>query len=172
MAKLESMFHYIVEECEHPIVPLSKEIKLINDYIELELVRYGNNLSIDTKIIIGENKMITPLLLIPFIENSFKHGASKMLNNPWIKLDIKVNENMLYFSLVNSKPYSEINANEKKGIGLNNVKKRLQLLYPGKHSLQIESTNDTFIVNMQLPLEEYILKEDELATEKIRFVPV
>ena len=151
--KLSSMLHYIIEECEQPLVLLSKEINMINDYIELEKVRYGNNLNIEMKITNDTNKLIAPLLMIPFIENSFKHGTSKMLANPWIKLNIEVNEGTLYFSLLNSKPEVEINANNKKGIGLNNVKKRLELLYFKKHYLQIESTKDTFIVNIRLPLQ-------------------
>ena len=164
--KLSSMLHYIIEECEQPLVLLSKEINMINDYIELEKVRYGNNLNIEMKITNDTNKLIAPLLMIPFIENSFKHGTSKMLANPWIKLNIEVNEGTLYFSLVNSKPEVEINATNKKGIGLNNVKKRLELLYPEKHYLQIESTKDTFIVEMQIPVQENNLIKDDVIIEE------
>lgn len=133
-------------------MPLRKEIKLITDYIELEKVRYGNQLQIEVSIIAGEKCLITPLLIIPFVENSFKHGTSKMLTNPWIKLNIETRENALYFSLSNSKPVAAINPNGKNGIGLSNVKKRLALLYPQKHLLQIELTENTFTVNMQIPL--------------------
>ena len=80
--KLEKILHYMITECELPAVPLSREINLINDYVELEKVRY-EELEIEVKIT-GEcsNKMIAPLLMIPFIENSFKHGTSKMLKTP------------------------------------------------------------------------------------------
>lgn len=156
--KLEKLLRYMINECEQPLVSLSKEINMINDYIELEKVRYGNRLEMDITIIDNyKNKTVAPLLLIPFIENSFKHGTSKMLRDPWIKLFIQADENLLHFSLTNSKPADEI-ANGKGGIGLQNVKKRLELLYPSKHLLVIESTTNTFTVNMQIPLQT-IIKE-------------
>ncbi len=158
--KLEKLLYYMINECEQPLVPLHKEISMINDYIELEKVRYGNKLDIQAEIENGhKNKMITPLLIIPFLENSFKHGTSKMLREPWIKLFIQADENVLHFSLVNGKPAEEKFSNKKasltgrQGIGLSNVKKRLELLYPQRYLLTIESTAHTFTVNMQIPLQ-------------------
>lgn len=148
---LEKLLRYMIYECEQSLVPLNKELSMLNDYIELEKVRYGNQL--DVKVAIGntiENKLITPLLLIPFVENSFKHGTSKMLREPWIRLYIQTDEDVLHFSLTNSKPIEEIV--HKKGIGLKNVKQRLELLYPEKHLLKIESTPNTFTINMQIPI--------------------
>jgi LytS/YehU family sensor histidine kinase len=81
--------------------------------------------------------MIRPLLLIPFLENSFKHGASQMLTHPWVKLQIRIDEDQLSFNLSNSRPVMEDYDHVKKGIVLNNVKKRLGLLYPGRHTLVI-----------------------------------
>lgn len=152
--KLEDMLHYMIEECEQPLVTVTNEIKTIEDYFELERIRYGNSLDMQMEIT-GDynNKIITPLLMMPFVENSFKHGTSKMLRKPWIKLFIQADENVLHFTLTNSKPVHET-ANRKGGIGLNNVKKRLELLYPQNHLLTIESTVNTFTVNMQIPLEK------------------
>lgn len=160
--KLEKILHYMITECEQPVVPLSSEINMINDYFELEKVRYGD-LDIELKIT-GDytNKMIAPLFMIPFIENSFKHGTSKMLRDPWIKLFIQADEDVLHFTLANSRPSDKI-VNANGGIGLNNVKKRLQLLYPENHYLQIESTEHTFTVNMQIPLEQRNAGEMKLA---------
>jgi LytS/YehU family sensor histidine kinase len=98
--------------------------------------------------------------MMPFLENSFKHGTSKMLRDPWIKLFIQADENLLHFTLANSKPADE-NVNGKSGIGLSNVKKRLQLLYPQNHLLLVESTENTFTVNMQIPLRKF--KEEVVA---------
>ncbi len=150
--KLEKILQYMITECEQPVVPLSSEINMINDYFELEKVRY-EDLDIELKIT-GDytNKMIAPLLMIPFIENSFKHGTSKMLRGPWIKLFIQADEDMLHFTLANSKPSDKI-VNANGGIGLSNVQKRLKLLYPFNHLLVIEPTVNTFTVNMQIPLE-------------------
>ncbi|HEX5150941.1 MAG TPA: histidine kinase [Parafilimonas sp.] len=152
--KLEDMLHYMIEECEQPLVPVKNEVKTVKDYFELERIRYGNSLDIQVEVTGDyENKTITPLLMIPFVENSFKHGTSKMLRNPWIKLFIQADENVLHFTLINSKPAGEIK-NGKGGIGLRNVKKRLELLYPQNHLLLIESTENTCTVNMQVPLEK------------------
>lgn len=150
--QLSNMMNYMITDCNAEFVLLQQELKMLNDYISLEKVRYGRRLDITINID-GEHqdKIITPLLLIPFIENSFKHGTSKMLRNPWIQLSIQADEDVLHFTLTNSKPADEIQKN-KHGIGLNNVKKRLKLLYPQNHLLLIESTENTFTVNMQVPL--------------------
>lgn len=156
---LSNTIRYMVYDCDAPLVPLEKEIKMLNDYIELEKVRYGSRLK--TKISIQgdyQNKLIAPLLLIPFAENSFKHGTSKMLRHPWMKLHILVQENTLSFELSNSKPLEASMANGKNGIGLKNVQKRLALLYPSKHELTISSTEDEYAVKMSIPLTE-IAKE-------------
>lgn len=151
--KLDDMLHYMIEECDQPQVPVKNEIKILRDYFELERIRYGNSLDIQFEIVgDADDKVMAPLLMIPFVENSFKHGTSKMLRAPWIKLFLQVDEDMIHFSLTNSKPAMET-SNLKKGIGLSNVKKRLKLLYPEKHYLLIESTTNTFTVNMQIPLE-------------------
>lgn len=161
--KLEKILHYMITECEQPLVPLSREIDLINDYFELEKVRY-EDLDIELKIT-GDytNKMIAPLLMIPFIENSFKHGTSKMLREPWIKLFIQADEDVLHFTLANSKPPDKI-VHANSGIGLSNVKKRLTLLHAENHYLQMEATEHTFTVNMQIPLEQRNKKVEIPAT--------
>ena len=150
--KLEKMLHYMVNECDQSAVPLHSEINMIYDYIELEKVRYAD-LDIELEIT-GDytNKRIAPLLMIPFIENSFKHGTSKVLREPWIKLFIQADETMLHFSLANNKPAET--APKKNGIGLANVRKRLTLLYADNHLLLIKPTANTFTVNMQIPLEQ------------------
>jgi sensor histidine kinase YesM len=151
--KLENLLYYMINECTAITVPLNKELNMINDYFELEKVRYGERLDVELNIT-GEydDKMIAPLLMIPFIENSFKHGTSKILRDPWIKLFIQVDEEMLHFTLANNKP-AGTTPDKKGGIGLGNVKKRLAILHPEKHYLTVESTENTFTINMQIPLE-------------------
>lgn len=151
VGRLENLLHYMINECNGPVVPLTKEIAMIRDYFALEKVRY-DNLDIELKIT-GDhiNKMVAPLLMIPFIENSFKHGTSKMLRQPWIKLFLQVEEDTLYFTLANNKP-PETEVAKNMGIGLNNIKKRLALLHPKNHYLDIKPTPHSFTVNMQIPL--------------------
>jgi hypothetical protein len=153
VTNLSDTLQYMLTDCESALVPLSKELKMIRDYIGLEKIRYGKRLEM-TMAIAGnvEDKLIVPLLMIPFVENSFKHGASAMMGQVWITLSIQADENMLHFTLVNSKPGSK-KPSAAGGIGLNNVEKRLELLYPGRHLLKIESSINTFTINMQVPLE-------------------
>ena len=151
--RLSDMLSYILNECDRPTVPLEKEIKLIQDYMALEKIRYGDpmDMTIDIK---GnpQNKMVAPLLLIPFIENSFKHGASKMLLHPYIKVNISIEENNLLFLLSNNKPEITVPPIKSGSIGLKNVKKRLQLLYPDRHELNIVNEPDSFIVFLKIHL--------------------
>ncbi len=155
LAKLTHILQYMTKECATPLVNLDKEIKILNDYISLESVRFGNRLELlieingDT-----ENNMIAPLLMIPFIENSFKHGASKILKHPLIKLNIQIQDDLLVFNLYNNKPLASPGKKEKKGLGLSNVTRRLQLLYPNKHYLKIESGEYFFCVKLTIPLEK------------------
>ncbi|HUQ65944.1 MAG TPA: hypothetical protein VM101_07305, partial [Flavitalea sp.] len=95
---------------------------------------------------------IAPLILLPFVENCFKHGASKFLSTPWINLKIEINTNVLFLKLMNGKYSDYTEQQQKTGIGLANVKKRLELLYKDKHELQIINEPEVFIVNLRLEL--------------------
>jgi hypothetical protein len=152
--KLSGLLRYIIHECNQPGVPLEKELKMIRDYISLETIRYGEQFDI-TVDISGElsNKKIAPLLLLPFVENSFKHGTSKTLSKPWVNLDIIIEDTKIYFMLNNSKPLEYISPNRNGGIGLSNVQKRLQLLYPGRHELKMGSEPDHFTVLLEMDLQ-------------------
>ncbi len=151
--QLSGMMDYMSVEGEKEWVPVEKEIRLIEDYMSLEKVRYDQRLDISIDITGDfQNKLIAPLLLIPFAENCFKHGASLMRGKQWVKLMISIQDDMLNFELSNSKPASSPVRHQKNGIGLANVKKRLQLIYPDKHSLHIESTDTVYKVNLKVKL--------------------
>lgn len=151
--KLSGMLRYMTDECDQPLVPLHKELKILRDYIDLEKVRYGDRLTLhidvrgDTR-----QKLIAPLLLIPFVENSFKHGSSRMLERPWISMDIRIGPDKLRFRISNSKPAESSRHNGENGIGLGNVRQRLKLLYPGEHHLEISRKEDSYEVRLDLPL--------------------
>ncbi len=156
--KLSGILHYMISEGEKALVPLVKEIEMLLDYISLEEVRYGDRLDITTDVY-GEvkNKIIAPLLMIPFVENAFKHGPSKLLKDAKVKLSIRVEGDSLFFELMNNKPLETEQPkkpNGKGGIGLKNARKRLELLYPGQHQLKIESTESTFSVRMKITIVE------------------
>ena len=153
--KLSGMLHYILNECNLPLVPLEKEIKMIRDYMALEKIRYPEHMQMTIDIDDDhDGKGIAPLLLIPFVENSFKHGASKMITQPWIKLNLSIENNRLHFSIMNSKPLTTESAIAKGNIGLKNVTKRLELLYPETHELNIVSESDRYAVYLSLQLHD------------------
>jgi LytS/YehU family sensor histidine kinase len=144
----------MITECNSPVVPLSRELSILRDYISLEKIRYGSRLKMEAEIDGDpEDKFVVPLLLIPFVENSFKHGTSKMLESSWIKMKIDIRDAELRFTLTNSKPPVANAGPGKSGIGLRNVRKRLELIYPGQHELKIVSGDTEFSVFMCVPLQ-------------------
>jgi hypothetical protein len=152
--RLSTLLRYILYECNKPEIRLSQEFKILNDYISLESIRYSKTL--DLKIRLPENTdrlMIAPLLLLPLIENCFKHGASKMMDNSWINIQAEVKENILNIKLINGKPDHVPSDKVHNGIGLSNVRKRLELLYPNKHDLKILLEADLFVVALKLELQ-------------------
>ena len=168
--KLSALLHYIVYQCDQPMVKLDKELKMIKDYIDLEKIRYGEsfNLSLQVQGNTGD-KMVCPLLLIPFLENSFKHGASQMLTHPWINLEIVIREHELFFDLSNSKPTITGEKPFISGLGLANVKKRLAILYPGRHSLNINEEAMSFSISLKIPLFKPNENVQEFVTERQRY---
>jgi LytS/YehU family sensor histidine kinase len=152
---LSDMLRFILYECNQPLVPLSKELNMIQDYINLEQIRYGNKLDIHVDLPEKINNLfIAPLLLLPLIENCFKHGASNMLDQPWISLKVTINNKQMHVKLVNGKVKEKDENKKTSGIGINNVKKRLELIYPEKHQLLITNDDEVFIVNLKLQLEQ------------------
>ena len=173
--KLSGLLHYMLYDCQHPAVPLEKELKMIQDYISLETIRYGERLDLHVSIQqaaikSGETNelLIAPLLLIPFVENSFKHGTSKMLTRPKVLLDIALKKNTLFFSLINSRPSAwEIKShNSNSGLGLKNVQKRLALIYPESHELQIVESPTEYSVRLKLILIKKKSFETEILIKK------
>ena len=172
--KLSGMLNYILNECDQPLVSLAKEINMIQDYMALEKIRYAEQMQMTIKIKESyDGKMIAPLLLIPFVENSFKHGASKMITQPWVKLYIYIENNRLHFTIRNSKPPTKEPIGPKAGltgrqgnIGLKNVTKRLELLYPGTHELNIVSEPGSYAVLLILQLQD--IKDDTTIKDEIK----
>ena len=152
--KLSEMMRYMLYESNERMIDLSQEINYIKNYLELERVRHGDNFQIDFNLKgdpIGHE--IAPLMFIPFIENSFKHGIDHELKAGYVKIDLDVREDSLDLSVRNSKPspITEVQLPKKAGgIGLVNVKRRLKILYPSKHALSIDQSDQEYIVNMKL----------------------
>jgi LytS/YehU family sensor histidine kinase len=151
---LSDLLRYILYDCSQSLVPLSKELKMVRDYINLEQIRYGNRLEIHLDLPEKTNDLyIAPLVLLPLLENCFKHGTSNMLEQPWINLQVTLLQNELLMKLINGKTTENNGLQKKPGIGISNVEKRLELLYPGKHQLVITNDADVFVVNLKIELE-------------------
>ncbi len=137
--------------------PLSKELEMMNHYVDLEKLRYGDRLDV-SKSYSGEieGKMIPPLLFLPLLENCFKHGTSNQIDQSWISIYLHVENNILYLKLINSKVKDEDLQVVGGGIGLHNVVKRLQLLYGEKYSLKILPAEETFTLSLTMPLNDQI----------------
>jgi len=154
--ELSDMLRYILNEGSKTLVPLQKELTMIQDYINLEKIRYGNQLDLHVSLPQNaDNLQIAPLLLLPFVENSFKHGASKFLKAPWIKLRIEINGRMLTMKLMNGKDPEPQKIQSTSGIGINNVKKRLELLYAGRYEMKITDVPQVYATDLSIELSEF-----------------
>lgn len=148
--KLSEIMRYMLYESNDNKVDLSKEIQYLQNYIDLQKIRFGDNAYIDLRID-GEitSQRIVPLLLIAFIENAFKHGVANDPEHP-IKMVISLNHEQLHFYTENKKHTHNRDASG--GIGLLNVKRRLDLLYPGKYTLTVKDEPDVYTCELSLIL--------------------
>ena len=150
---LSDMLRYILYEGQKTLVPLGQELLMIAEYINLEKIRYGNKLDVHVLTPDKEDDLyIAPLLLLPFVENCFKHGTSNMLEKPWINLTIELKDATLVMKLMNGKAPLKENGQSKTGIGINNVRQRLDLLYMNKYDLQIREDEEVFVVDLRVEL--------------------
>lgn len=145
---LSDLIRYTLYESEAEKVLLSRELSFLEDFIELERVRYGNNVTINFRIE-GEveDQPIVPLVLFPFIENAFKHGADASIGPAWVSIFLKIEEKTLLFEVANSVGKGVVK-NEFNGVGINNVKKRLQLHYANNYNLNIEPSESQYKITL------------------------
>lgn len=150
--QLSELMRYFLYDAKDNFIPLEKELAVINNYISLQKLRSNEQLLIEIKQE-GEitDQKIAPLLLITFLENAFKHGAKGSSGNAFIRLSINIQKNQLNFIIENNKGIvDETEPTAYKGLGLENVKRQIELLYPGKHVLDIKELADHFVVQLQL----------------------
>jgi LytS/YehU family sensor histidine kinase len=158
--KLSSLLQYMLYETDEEKVLLMKEVEYLESYIDLQKQRFGNRLTLNIQTDIKEDwHVIEPMLLIPFVENAFKHGTG-MVKAPLIEITLKVADDDLFFVVRNK--YNELDKGKDKdsGIGLVNVKRRLELLYGKNHRLRIDKSNEWFAVSLQLTFNHDELYRD------------
>lgn len=152
--KLSSLMRYILYETDEETVSLKKETEYLQSYIDLQRQRIGNKVQLKVRMETGEEEQrIPPMLLIPFIENAFKHGLSA-ISDPVIEIELHSSGSMLYFRVANKFNRNTDEIKDKtSGIGLQNVKRRLNLLYGNRYSLLINDIDNWFTVSLQLNLQ-------------------
>ena len=150
--KLSDLMSYMLYESNVPLVPLSKEIDYLQNYLDVEQLRFGHRLSVSfTRTGFIEEVNIPPMILILFLENSFKHGVKNNISKIHIEISLKIDTEFLYFRVDN--PVTEVEApGEIKGIGLKNVRRRLDLLYGDSYTLDIQVDEAKFSVSLKMPL--------------------
>jgi two-component system, LytTR family, sensor kinase len=153
LIKLSSLMRYMLYEADEEKVSLEKEIDYLRSYIDLQQQRFGKQVVVDVIIHPADNQYeIEPMLLIPFVENAFKHGTG-MIEDARILIEMKAEKGALQFTVQNKyNPASEEVRDKTSGIGLTNVKRRLKLLYGKKHDLQISKTAELFTTNLKIEL--------------------
>lgn len=149
VAKLAELMRYILYDGNQPKVPLEKELTFLRHYIDLEKIRHNRDNKIDFRVNGKTNGVvIEPLLFVSLLENGFKHGINNLYENGWLKACLDLNPKMLHFEVENA-----VNtgiASETGGVGLANLRKRLQLLYPGRHSFETSKDAHAFKAVLKL----------------------
>jgi sensor histidine kinase YesM len=167
LIKLSDLLSYMLYECDAPKVKLEKELGMMKEYMMLEKYRQGKRL--DMTFQIGGNPhglLISPLLLLPFIDNSFSYSNDKLVEQAWVNLEITIEDDVLTMKIING-IHAALAIETKYGDLLGNVKKRLELLYPGRHELKISAEQELLMVQLNITLDHAIpVYGDSAATTK------
>jgi LytS/YehU family sensor histidine kinase len=150
--KVSSILRYTLSNSDNSLAFLRDELEIMNVYIDFQKMRFKNNLPVTYNVSgsVGDYK-IEQFILLPLIENAFKYGMID-INDSFINIKITIKADKLKFSVSNKKSYTNGTDLEHSGIGLKNIKRRLDLVYPDSHELKILDKEETFSVLLELPL--------------------
>jgi two-component system, LytTR family, sensor kinase len=163
--RLSALLSYMLYDSKRALIEVEKEIDYVKNYINLEKIRYGERLDVQ---MYGINNVkgvqIPPLLFLPLVENAFKHGVSNAVEDSWIHIDISLKKRVLVFKIENSLTHEKIRSNGfGNGLGLDNLRKRLEILYPDSFELKILKEEDSHLAILKLNFAENIAKHDIFA---------
>jgi len=162
LAKFSEMLRHQLYECNDTQIPLTKEIEYLENFIQLEKLRQNDDVRVSFKQE-GEGVQclgIAPFILMIFVENAFKHVSRQGRDFNWIRIRLSVKQQRLSFFIANSCPAkASTDVVRYGGIGLNNVRRRLELLYPGRYELSVKNTGTTFEADLQMELSEWVIFE-------------
>ena len=152
IVELSKLMRYVLYEGNNKLTSLSREVQFLRNYVRLMSMRYSDNvrISLDVPEILPDS-MLPPLLLVIFVENAFKHGISYRTKS-FVEISLQPHGDRLLFSCRNSRPEIKHDENMKGGVGLSNVRRRLDLLFPGNYTLDIKEQEDTYTVCLDIPL--------------------
>lgn len=152
IVELSKLMRYVLYEGNNKLTSLSREVQFLNNYVRLMSMRYSDNvrISLDVPEILPDS-MLPPLLLVIFVENAFKHGISYRTKS-FVEISLKPQADRLLFNCRNSRQQKPQDENMKGGVGLSNVRRRLDLLFPGNYTLDIKEQEDTYTVYLDIPL--------------------
>ncbi len=151
--KLSEMLRYVLYESNTDVVRAEKEWEYILNFIELQQLKYEGKINLTVDEHIEKGAEIAPMLLLPFVENAFKHSHIEDDRKGWIKIALRISHDSLTLAIANSIPEFPISKDIGGGIGLNNVRKRLDLLYPDRYDLEITNRTDEFSINLHIDLK-------------------
>nr|WP_245405052.1 histidine kinase [Chryseobacterium sp. SSA4.19] len=149
ISRLSDILDYILYHGQKEIVTISEEMKIVKDYIALEMLRYDERLQLEMEEKVEFPGLIPPLLYLSFVENAFKHGAGKASGNVTIKISIETYENYAVFKVENQ--FFENPHDAEPGIGLENIRRQLDLYYQNHYSLEIKQSDNWFAIKLMIP---------------------
>jgi len=152
--RLSSFLSYNLYDTQCEKIDLVKELEYIQSYIALEKLRYGDRLDVAVNVYDPlKGIQICPLLLLPIVENCFKHGVASSLDTCWIRLDVMARQGLLTINVENSiGKWSEAMRAHRNGLGLENVRKRLAIIYPGRHELKVVEEEDSYMTTLKITI--------------------
>jgi two-component system, LytTR family, sensor kinase len=154
--RLSKILRYMLYEAGGPYIAIEQELKIIGDYISLERLRYDESLNVNFNYDVEDMRQsLPPLLLIPFVENAFKHGVSETRNNPFINIHLSIAKRQLTFLVINSTGESVDNGNTKENIGLSNLRRQLELLYKD-YQIFVEQRPSEFVATLKINLASHV----------------
>ena len=154
IVELSKLMRYVLYEGNNKLTSLSREVQFLRNYVQLMSMRYTGNVSISLDVPdVLPDSMLPPLLLVIFVENAFKHGISYRTKS-FVEISLQPHGNRLLFSCRNSRPEIKHDENMKGGVGLSNVRRRLDLLFPNDYTLDIKEEEDTYTVKLEIPLTQ------------------
>lgn len=153
LLRLSEILRYMLYDCAADRVPLKKELDYIRNYISLKMLKDSKGMNVKADLDDSRpDLLIAPMLFIPFIENAFKHSHVENLDKGWIRIRLKTEEHELWFEVENSLPEKGYSKDLTGGIGLENIKRQLELVYPGAHELKLGEKDNTFFVSLKIQL--------------------